>query len=43
MSGGRGGRRVERLLKTWEYFQVQGWMLETGRAERVDDKIGSFV
>ena len=25
------------------YFQVQKWMLQTVRAEKVDEKIGSFV
>ena len=25
------------------YFQIQKWMLQTGRAEKVDEEMGSFV
>ena len=27
----------------FEYFQIQKWMLQTVRAEKVDEKMGSFV
>ena len=25
------------------YFQIQKWMLQTGRAEKLDEKMRSFV
>ena len=27
----------------FKYFQIQNWMLQAGRAEKVDKKMGSFV
>ena len=31
------------MKMNFEYFQVQKWMLQTARALRVDEKMGSFV
>ena len=27
----------------FKYFQIQKWMLQAGRAEKLDEKMGSFV
>ena len=27
----------------FEYFQIQKWMLQTVWAEKIDEKVGSFV
>ena len=27
----------------FDYFQIQKWMLQTVRVEKVDEKVGSFV
>ena len=27
----------------FDYYQIQKWMLETVRAEKLDEKTGSFV
>ena len=27
----------------FDYFQIQKWMLQTVRVEKVDEKMGSFV
>ena len=27
----------------FKYFQIQKWMLQAGRTEKVDEKMGSFL
>ena len=27
----------------FDYFQIQKWMLQTVRVEKIDEKMGSFV
>ena len=27
----------------FDYFQIEKWVLQTVRAEKVDEKVGSFV
>ena len=36
-------QREDHMKMNFAYFQVQKWMLQTVRAEKVDEKIGSFV
>ena len=33
----------DQMKMNFDYFQIQKWMLETARAGKVDEKIGSFV
>ena len=41
--GGGEGDGGEHMKINFDYFQKQKWMLQTVRAEKVDEKIGSFV
>ena len=31
------------MKMNFDYFQIQKWMLQTVRVEKVDEKMGSFV
>ena len=31
------------MKMNFDYFQIQKWMLQTVRVEKIDEKMGSFV
>ena len=31
------------MKMNFEYFQIQKWMLQTVRGEKVEEKMGSFI
>ena len=39
----RINQRGDQMKVNFDYFQTQKWMLQTVRAEEVDEKMGSFV
>ena len=36
-------QRGDHMKMNFDYFQIQKWMLQTVRAEKVDEKMGSFA
>ena len=36
-------QRWDHMKMNFEYFQMKKWMLQTIRAEKVDEKVESFV
>ena len=36
-------QRGNHMKMNFDYFQIQKWMLQTARTEKVDDKMGSVV
>ena len=36
-------QRGDHTKMNFDYYQIQKWMLETVRAEKLDEKMGSFV
>ena len=36
-------QRVDHIKMNSDYLQIQKWMLETVRVEKLDEKMGSFV
>ena len=39
----RINQKGDQMKMNFDYFQIQKWMLQTVRAEEVDEKMGSFV
>ena len=35
--------QTNEIENNFKYFQIQKWMLQAGRAEKVDEKMGSFL